>query len=241
MTCDIAISCLQFCLCNRLLKDQFLPVDNDMPPSRSDAKQLLASMGMDYQRIHACQNDCILFCNEYADLDECPHCKSKRFREDVSGEAIPVKVLRHFPLIPRIRSMFRSKSIAELMTWHQSSASTDDVMRVPANSQTWKHIDETWPTFKEQPCNIRFGLAMDGVNPFGLRSSSWSTWPVCLVNYNLSPWLATKKGHLLLSLLVLGKHKVKNMDVYLAPLVEELETLWNGIFVMDSWTQISHC
>ena len=106
MTCDIAISCLQSCLCKRLLKDQFLPVDNDMSLSRSDAKQLLTSMGMDYERIHACQNDCVLFRTEYADLDECPHCKSKRFKEDVSGEAIPVKVLRDFPLIPRIRACF---------------------------------------------------------------------------------------------------------------------------------------
>ena len=94
-------------------------------------------------------------------------------------------------------------------------------------------LNQTWPSFKEEPCNIRFGLAMDGVNPFGLRSSSWSTWPVCLVNYNLPPWLATKKGHLLLSLLVPGKHKVKNMDVYLEPLIKELETLWSGISVMD--------
>ena len=26
---------------------------------------------------------------------------------------------------------------------------------------------------------------------------------------------------------------MKNMDVYLAPLVKELESLWNGIFVLD--------
>ena len=29
-----------------------------------------------------------------------------------------MKVLRHFPIIPRIRNMFRCKAIAELMTWH---------------------------------------------------------------------------------------------------------------------------
>ena len=34
-----------------------------------------------------------------------------------------------------------------------------------------------------------------------------------LLNYNLPPWLAIKKGHLLLSLIVRGKYKVKNMDV----------------------------
>ena len=54
-----------------------------------------------------------------------------------------------------------------------------------------------------------------------------------LCDYNLPPWLAIKKGHLLLSLIVPGKHKVKNMDVYLAPLIEELETLWTGVLVID--------
>ena len=204
-----------------------------MPPTRRDAKKLLTSMGMDYHRIHACRNDCILFRNEYEHMLECPVCRSKRYREDVVGEAIPVKVLRHFPIIPRIKSMFRCKSIASLMTWHQSSRSTDEVLRVPADSLAWRHIEETWSAFKEEPRSLRFGLAMDGVNPFGLRSSSWSTWPICLVNYNLPPWLAIKKGHLLLSLIVPGKYKVKNMDIYLAPLVEELQTLWRGIEVKD--------
>ena len=165
----------------RLLKDQILPDGNEMPPTRGDAKKLLTSMGMDYHRIHACCNDFILFCNEYEHSLTCPECGSKRYREDVLGEAILVKVLRHFPIIPRIKSMFRCKSIASLMTWHQSSRSTDDVLRVPADSPAWRHIEETWPTFKEEPRNLHFGLAMDGVNPFGLWSSSWSTWPICLV------------------------------------------------------------
>ena len=166
-------------------------------------------------------------------MQECSQCGSSRYREDVIGKAIPVKVLRHFPIIPRIKSMFRCKDIARLMTWHQSTRSTDEVMRVPADSPAWKHIEEKWPTFWEEPRNIRLGLAMDGINPFGVQSSSWSTWPVCLVNYNLPPWLAIKKGHLLLSLIVPGKYKVKNMDVYLAPLIEESCTLWDGIEVKD--------
>ena len=74
---------------------------------------------------------------------------------------------------------------------------------------------------------------MDGVNPFGLKSTAWSTWPVVLVNYNIPPWKAIKKGHVMLALLILGKHKVKNMDVYLEPLIEELMLLWEGIEIHD--------
>ena len=54
-----------------------------------------------------------------------------------------------------------------------------------------------------------------------------------IVNYNIPPWEATKKGNILLSLLIPGKHKVKNMDVYLKPLIEELQELWQGVAVMD--------
>jgi hypothetical protein len=45
--------------------------------------------------------------------------------------------------------------------------------------------------------------------------------------------MAIKKGHIMLSLLILGKYKVANMDVYLAPLVEELQILWQRVEVED--------
>lgn len=217
-----------------------LPTGNELPPSRQDAKNMLVSIGLDYNRIHACPKDCVLFRGEYEHLSECPKCGTKRFREDAQGSTVPVKVLRHFPIIPRIRTMFKCKAIAKLMAWHHDNRSTDGIFRVPADSPAWKHIEDMYPTFKDEPRNLRLGLAMDGVNPFGLRSSSWSTWPVCLVNYNLPPWLAIKKGHLLLSLIVPGKHKVKNMDVYLAPLIEELLTLWDGIQVVDMSKPAGH-
>ena len=80
------------------------------------------------------------------------------------GEAVPVEVLRHFPIIPRIKSMFRCKSIAQLMSWHAKSRSIDGVMRVPADSDAWKHVDSKWPMFAGEARNIRLGLAMDGYN-----------------------------------------------------------------------------
>jgi hypothetical protein len=43
------------------------------------------------------------------------------------------------------------------------------------------------------------------------------------VNYNLPTQMAIKKGHIMLTLLIPGKYNVANVDVYLAPLVEELQ------------------
>lgn len=42
-----------------------------------------------------------------------------------------------------------------------------------------------------------------------------------------------KNEHLMLALIVLGRRQVRNMDVYLQPLVDELKELWEGIHVYD--------
>ena len=99
------------------------------------------------------------------------------------------------------------------------------------NSKAWKHIDSVYPSFALEEMNIRLGLALDGVNPFSNQSLSHSTWPVVLLNYNLPPWLVTKRFFLMLALLISGKESVtsENVDVYLVPLIEELKQLWEDI------------
>ena len=206
-----------------------MPTGNHLPENRRKARQVVTRLGMDYDRIHACVNDCVLFRNEHAGLDVCPKCGEPRYKEGMQGTTIPRKVLCHCPLIPCIQHMFRSRATSKMLTWHSTSRFTDGVMRVLVDMPAWQPIEQTWPEFREDPHHLRLGLASDGVNPFGHRSTSWSTWPVVVVNYNIPPWESTKKGNIFLSLLVPGKHKVKNMDVYLAPLIEELQELWNGI------------
>lgn len=43
-----------------LMKDM-LPEDNVLPNQTYKAKKILYSIGMSYDKIHACPNDCILF------------------------------------------------------------------------------------------------------------------------------------------------------------------------------------
>ncbi|KAL3697415.1 hypothetical protein R1sor_011491 [Riccia sorocarpa] len=49
------------------------------------------------------------------------------------------------------------------------------------------------------------------------------TWP----EFRRNP--PSKKGFLLLALIIPGPKKVRNIDIYLEPLVEELQQLWTGI------------
>lgn len=163
----------------------------------------------------------VLFHKEHVVANQCLVCGQLWY---VLGRSkVPKKMIRHFPFIPRLRWMFRTPNLSRLMTWYHEKKSKDGLVWHAPNSKTWAHIDTKWPNFVKDPRNLRLRLALDGVNPFGTQSTTWSTWPVIILNYNLPPWLTTKKLFLMMVLLILGKEyvKSKNIDVYMAPLIEE--------------------
>lgn len=108
---------------------------------------------------------------------------------------VPRKVLRHFPLALHIKHMFQCPELSKLMTWGAEHTSKDRVMRIPQDSLAFEHIDLLWPDFAKESSNLKMGVALDGVNPFSMKSCKWSTWPVIVINYNLLPYLSIKKEH----------------------------------------------
>ncbi|CAL8163035.1 unnamed protein product [Prunus armeniaca] len=46
-----------------------------------EAKKTLSSLGMSYEKIHACPNDCILYRKDYEDSTNCPTCAISRWKE----------------------------------------------------------------------------------------------------------------------------------------------------------------
>ena len=66
------------------------------------------------------------------------------------------------------------------------------------------YIEVKWPIFKEEPCNVRLLLATNGVNPFGELRSTYSMWPIFVINNNLPPWMSIKREHTMLAMIVPG-------------------------------------
>ncbi|KAL3695852.1 hypothetical protein R1sor_009928 [Riccia sorocarpa] len=110
-------------------------------------------------------------------------------------------------------------------------------MRTVGDSRAMQHVEATHDRIKDHPRALRLGIATDGFSPVGLSRKSYSIWPVMLINYNIPPWLATKKGHMMLSLIIPGPKKPATMDIYLEPLVEELKLLWDGVRAYDAGTR----
>ncbi|KAL5579091.1 hypothetical protein UlMin_011533 [Ulmus minor] len=226
----------------KLLKLAFPKMD--LVESHYEAKKLMTNMGLGYQSIHVCKNDCALFWNENSTSKTCSVCSESRWKMQAgqqTGKNVSHKVLRYFPLAPRLKRLFATSKTAKLMQWHRAGKSTDDnVMRHPVDGRAWKDFDRKHPVFADDVRNVRLGLAADGFNPFNNMSISYSMWPVVLTTYNLPPWLCMKPEYLMLSLLIPGPQSPgKVMDVFLRPLIEELKELWeNGIDTRDAGNDI---
>ena len=114
-----------------------------------------------------------------------------------------------------------------LMTWWDDERKVDDdKIAHPADCSQWQRIDEKHKEFSDDPRNVRFGLSTDGMNPFNKRMSDHNTWPVMLTMYNIPTWLCQKRKYLLLTILISGpKQPGIDIDVFLEPLMEEMERL----------------
>ena len=77
-----------------LLHDLLLPDQNELPSDRNAAKRIVKKMGMDYDIVHACPNNCTIYFEETAHLTRCPvtTCNAPRYRSDVKGTKVPSKV-----------------------------------------------------------------------------------------------------------------------------------------------------
>ncbi|XP_049368693.1 uncharacterized protein LOC125833582 [Solanum verrucosum] len=216
-----------------LLRDAF--EDAKLPPSFYEAKKTISKLGLDYTNIPACPNNCMLFWEGDSELEACKHCGTSKWNPNKKNKQA-AKVLRYFPLKPRLKRLFMCRKTAEHMRWHALDSNSDGLMRHPRDGEAWKTFDRTHSGFASDPRNVRLGLASDGFNPFGTMSTTYSIWPVFLIPYNLPPWMCMKHTSFILSMIIPGKQMPgNNIDVYLQPLVKELCELWNdGVETFDS-------
>jgi len=149
------------------------------------------------------------------------------------------KVCWYVPIIPKFKQLFINGHVAKNLTWHADARKTDGFLQHLADSPEWKAIDHLYPDFGDELINLRLGLALDGMNPFGNLSTNHSSWSILLMIYNLPPWLCIKRKHIMLCMMIAGPRQPGNdIHVYLCPLIEYLRKLWeDGI---DMWDKNLH-
>jgi hypothetical protein len=98
----------------KLLGD-VLPKPNKLPKDMYHSKTIIKDLGIDYEKIDVCKNNCMLFMKEHAGEKKCLKCGQSRFVEVVNDEGDKVmtdvahKQLHYLPLTPRVKRLFLSK------------------------------------------------------------------------------------------------------------------------------------
>ena len=158
-------------------------MDNTLPKNHYEAKNILCPVGMEYQKIHACPNDCILYRNELAKMRSCLTCGVSRYKvksDECSDDATtykdrPAKVCWHLPVVLRFKRLFANAHDAKNLTWHADGRIKDGLLCHLADYLQWKTIDDLYLEFGQDPRNLRVGLASDEMNPFGNLSYNHSS------------------------------------------------------------------
>ncbi|GJW42233.1 zinc finger, CCHC-type containing protein, partial [Tanacetum coccineum] len=181
-----------------LLRDAF-PHITSLPSSAHQTKKLTNDLGLGYKKIHACPNDCMLYWDKSEVEQSCHTCKASRYRSDGDqlGESSnsrkskkPAKVLRYFPLISRLKRLYKCETTTKDMRWHDMGRTKDGKLRHPGDGLAWKAFNDRYPKFASDPRSVRLDLASDGCNPFRMMKSLrrlkiQESWPLVHIDIQL--------------------------------------------------------
>jgi hypothetical protein len=86
-----------------------LLVNHKLPRDMYQSKKLFSGLGMDYEKIDVCQDNCMLFWKEHINEKKCLKCGKSRFIEVINADneevmtKIAYKQLCYMPLTPRLK------------------------------------------------------------------------------------------------------------------------------------------
>ncbi|GJR86524.1 hypothetical protein Tco_0210535 [Tanacetum coccineum] len=82
--------------------------------------------------------------------------KVSRWKDsNTPGKKVPKKVLRYFPIIPRLQRLYKSSHTAKEMTWHATGKCTEPgKMQHLVDGRAWKDFDTKYLDFAAEPRNV---------------------------------------------------------------------------------------
>jgi hypothetical protein len=116
--------------------------------------------------------------------------------------------------------MFLSSKMAKDAQCHESKRKpVKNELSHPTDGDAWKQFKKSWPESAEDARNLRLGLVIDGFNPSGNMTNSYSMWPVFFVSYNMPPWVCIEESNFMMALLIPGSSSPsKDFDIFMEPL-----------------------
>ena len=117
-----------------------------LPKSSYEVKKIISELGLRCEKIHICPNSCMLFWKEHEHDDICKVCGASRWEEnEISSNILPSmslkkkhkkakKILRWFPIKPRLVRLFMCSKTTNLMRCHFDQYIDDGYLIHPADA-----------------------------------------------------------------------------------------------------------
>lgn len=80
----------------------------NIPKNYYQAKHLVSKLGLTYDTIHFCVNNCMLIYNTDSEFKNCKFCGHAHYKRTPGGKMVPVHVMHHLSLIPRLKRLYAS-------------------------------------------------------------------------------------------------------------------------------------
>jgi hypothetical protein len=229
---------------NELMKliHDILLKPHKVPKDMYQSKKLMSALDLKYEKIDVYQDNHMLFWKEHANEKKWLECGQSMFIKVVTqdGKKVMIEVTnkqRYFPITPCLKQLFISKRTFRHMRWYKEDiCETKGVTVHPSYGKAWMVLDRFDADFANDARNVRFGLMIDGFDPFSTNFAPYSCWVVFVVPYNLPPSLCMKYEFMFLCLIVPGPEAPgRLLNVMLKPLIEELKQLWVGVEAYDCY------
>ncbi|XP_056864315.1 uncharacterized protein LOC130511377 [Raphanus sativus] len=116
-----------------------LPEDNVAPGSYYEVQKLVAGVGLSYQVIDVCSDNCMIYWRADDQRTTCKFCGKPRYKDTSGRVPVPYKRMWYLPLTERLQRLYLSERTAQRMRWH-AEHSTDGEIRHPSDAKAWKHF-----------------------------------------------------------------------------------------------------
>jgi hypothetical protein len=92
-----------------------IPMKHNMPKDLYQSKKIVASLGVNYEKIDVYEKNCMLFWKKHKDDTEYMHCSRSRYVKVVNKDGafvttkVAVKQLCYMPFTPRLKQLYLSE------------------------------------------------------------------------------------------------------------------------------------
>ncbi|XP_075655172.1 uncharacterized protein LOC142625386 [Castanea sativa] len=138
-----------------MIKDAYPQVVHGRESSGNEPQEPIGDAKKFYRLLEEVKRPLYPDCEKYSSLSFIVKLLHIRWQPNKGGKGknkkVPWKVLRYFPLKSRLQRLFMSTKTATDMKWHHEKHVNDEVLRHPADCETWKKFDQIHESFAMDP------------------------------------------------------------------------------------------